>query len=120
MKFMGGSASWPDRRIIDLFGITHPIGLAPMAGGPSTPDLAVAVAEGGGLGSLASATSTPDQVRRDMGVIRQRTARQIGRHTSELQSLMRISYAVFCLKKKKNYQQQVNHTLWSIFVITTT
>src|SRR3546814_6617313 len=25
-------------------------------------------------------------------------------HTSELQSLMRISYAVFCLKKKKTYQ----------------
>src|SRR3546814_3893403 len=25
-------------------------------------------------------------------------------HTSELQSLMRISYAVFCLKKKKNYK----------------
>src|SRR3546814_7173729 len=27
-------------------------------------------------------------------------------HTSELQSLMRISYAVFCLKKKKKRQQQ--------------
>src|SRR3546814_10292880 len=26
-------------------------------------------------------------------------------HTSELQSLMRISYAVFCLKKKKNEKQ---------------
>src|SRR3546814_8850108 len=26
-------------------------------------------------------------------------------HTSELQSLMRISYAVFCLKKKKKQQQ---------------
>src|SRR3546814_3498661 len=26
-------------------------------------------------------------------------------HTSELQSLMRISYAVFCLKKKKNTHQ---------------
>src|SRR3546814_1522462 len=26
-------------------------------------------------------------------------------HTSELQSLMRISYAVFCLKKKKNTTQ---------------
>src|SRR3546814_4511078 len=26
-------------------------------------------------------------------------------HTSELQSLMRISYAVFCLKKKKNNKQ---------------
>src|SRR3546814_2852001 len=30
-------------------------------------------------------------------------------HTSELQSLMRISYAVFCLKKKKkNNRQQQN------------
>src|SRR3546814_10760615 len=27
-------------------------------------------------------------------------------HTSELQSLMRISYAVFCLKKKKQMKQQ--------------
>src|SRR3546814_1088484 len=27
-------------------------------------------------------------------------------HTSELQSLMRISYAVFCLKKKTTYKQQ--------------
>src|SRR3546814_14225737 len=26
-------------------------------------------------------------------------------HTSELQSLMRISYAVFCLKKKTNYKE---------------
>src|SRR3546814_2769597 len=26
-------------------------------------------------------------------------------HTSELQSLMRISYAVFCLKKKKKYNE---------------
>src|SRR3546814_6673201 len=26
-------------------------------------------------------------------------------HTSELQSLMRISYAVFCLKKTKNYHE---------------
>src|SRR3546814_2721240 len=28
-------------------------------------------------------------------------------HTSELQSLMRISYAVFCLKKKKKRQQNI-------------
>src|SRR3546814_2304398 len=33
-------------------------------------------------------------------------------HTSELQSLMRNSYAVFCLKKKKNSQSShhLNHT----------
>src|SRR3546814_2328543 len=29
-------------------------------------------------------------------------------HTSELQSLMRISYAVFCLKKKKSTQHTIN------------
>src|SRR3546814_954675 len=29
-------------------------------------------------------------------------------HTSELQSLMRISYAVFCLKKKKQQTQKKN------------
>src|SRR3546814_6592011 len=31
-------------------------------------------------------------------------------HTSELQSLMRISYAVFCLKKKKKNQQKTKKT----------
>src|SRR3546814_10581566 len=35
-------------------------------------------------------------------------------HTSELQSLMRISYAVFCLKKTKT------QTLLRIFLVTTT
>src|SRR3546814_5003576 len=29
-------------------------------------------------------------------------------HTSELQSLMRISYAVFCLKKKKQHRETKN------------
>src|SRR3546814_4999838 len=31
-------------------------------------------------------------------------------HTSELQSLMRISYAVFCLKKKKNKKEKNTKT----------
>src|SRR3546814_2089304 len=34
-------------------------------------------------------------------------------HTSELQSLMRISYAVFCLKKKKN--KNLKHLLYKIY-----
>src|SRR3546814_2407088 len=44
------------------------------------------------------------------------TPRRSEEHTSELQSLMRISYAVFCLKKKKKmntnsptHQNQNNH-----------
>src|SRR3546814_9974768 len=32
-------------------------------------------------------------------------------HTSELQSLMRISYAVFCLKKKINSCGRLNHII---------
>src|SRR3546814_5250350 len=36
---------------------------------------------------------------------RRQVALRSEEHTSELQSLMRISYAVFCLKKKKNTEQ---------------
>src|SRR3546814_9837079 len=32
-------------------------------------------------------------------------------HTSELQSLMRISYAVFCLKKKKTHTSNTHNTI---------
>src|SRR3546814_10701048 len=32
-------------------------------------------------------------------------------HTSELQSLMRISYAVFCLKKKKKTKRQKRYSI---------
>src|SRR3546814_6513072 len=40
-----------------------------------------------------------------LAALRQRKGRS-EEHTSELQSLMRISYAVFCLKKKKIKQSQ--------------
>src|SRR3546814_9747110 len=39
---------------------------------------------------------------------RQEGRRRSEEHTSELQSLMRISYAVFCLKKKKTTQNTHN------------
>lgn len=67
---------WPDRRLLELFQIEHPILLAPMAG-PSTAELGIAVAEAGGLGAFACATSTADEVRTAMSVIRQRTAKPI-------------------------------------------
>src|SRR3546814_1263793 len=35
-------------------------------------------------------------------------------HTSELQSLMRISYAVFCLKKKKKTKTQCKQSSYSL------
>src|SRR3546814_7128728 len=39
---------------------------------------------------------------RDVGILVPYRDRRSEEHTSELQSLMRISYAVFCLKKKNN------------------
>src|SRR3546814_4663648 len=48
---------------------------------------------------------------RDFG-LRPGIMRRSEEHTSELQSLMRISYAVFCLKKKtKTHQTQAENTL---------
>src|SRR3546814_9129086 len=34
-------------------------------------------------------------------------------HTSELQSLMRISYAVFCLKKKNRHNKPTTHIIYT-------
>src|SRR3546814_7889047 len=41
---------------------------------------------------------------------RDRRGQRSEEHTSELQSLMRISYAVFCLKKKNNNIHKANHS----------
>src|SRR5438128_225095 len=60
---------WPDRRLTDLFGIEHPIIQAPMAG-PSTPELAAAVSNAGGLGSLAFAMLGPDQANAEIARLR--------------------------------------------------
>jgi nitronate monooxygenase len=68
--------NWPDTQIVDLFKIEQPILLAPMAG-PSTPELAIAVSEAGGLGSFGSALSTPEQLRTVLGVMRQRTRKPL-------------------------------------------
>ena len=45
---------WQDRRLLELFGVEHPIVLAPMAGAMDVT-LAAAVAQAGGLGSLPAA-----------------------------------------------------------------
>src|SRR3546814_5131497 len=48
---------------------------------------------------------------RHIGVVHENIIARSEEHTSELQSLMRISYAVFCLKKKKTPEtQSTNNT----------
>ena len=63
-----------DRRLNELFGIDHPIVQAPMAGA-STPALAAAVSNGGGLGSLGCAMMTPVEIRAAIREVRRLTDR---------------------------------------------
>jgi nitronate monooxygenase len=69
-------AGWPDRRVLDLFGIELPIVQAPMAGA-STPAMAIAVSEAGGLGSLACAQLGVDEAWQAVGSIRAATSRPL-------------------------------------------
>jgi nitronate monooxygenase len=67
---------WPDRRILDLLAIDLPILLAPMAG-PGLAELAIAVAEAGGLGALPAALLAPDALRGEVGKFRAATKRPL-------------------------------------------
>jgi nitronate monooxygenase len=67
---------WQDRRLIELFDIEHPIVQAPMAGASST-QMAIAVSQAGGLGSIAAAMLTLDGLRTELQIARQATGRSI-------------------------------------------
>jgi nitronate monooxygenase len=67
---------WPDRRILDLFKTEFPIVLAPMAGSMDA-ELVIAVAQGGGLGSLPCAMLSAEKAREQVGIIRQRVSAPI-------------------------------------------
>src|SRR3546814_5494160 len=73
----------PDRRLLRSSDVFHLIQVSTVARGFHV--VAVDEPQGGGVDAVARSEE----------------------HTSELQSLMRISYAVFCLKKKK-----VNHIVY--------
>jgi nitronate monooxygenase len=57
----------------DKLGIEHPIILAPMGGGPGTPELVAAVSNAGGLGSLGAAYLKPDEIAQAAARIRELT-----------------------------------------------
>lgn len=64
--------------MLDLRDLTLPLVGAPMAGGPSTPALAAAVSEAGGLGFLAAGYRTTDQVAEQIEQTRALTTRPFG------------------------------------------
>src|SRR3546814_1605947 len=65
--------------------------------------------------TISGSRPTPSMLLYSIGAFRppprpSRTRARSEEHTSELQSLMRISYAVFCLTKKKKQLQHEKHT----------
>jgi nitronate monooxygenase len=64
--------------VFDLSSLMLPIVQAPMAGGASTPALAAAVGEAGGLGFLAAGYKTPDAVAQDIAALRAATEAPFG------------------------------------------
>ena len=65
---------WPDRTLLDLLGIEHPIVQAPMASA-TNPVIVAAVSNCGGLGSFGAAATPPSELRQTARAIRERTTR---------------------------------------------
>jgi NAD(P)H-dependent flavin oxidoreductase YrpB (nitropropane dioxygenase family) len=60
--------------LCDLLGIEYPIIQAPMAGGPTTPELVAVVSAAGALGSFGHAYTAAETMRSDAAAVRARTA----------------------------------------------
>jgi nitronate monooxygenase len=64
---------WPDRRLLDLFGIEVPIVQAPMAGVQDV-DIMIGAAQGGALASLPCAMISVEKAREQVNIFRQRVS----------------------------------------------
>ncbi|WP_083511672.1 NAD(P)H-dependent flavin oxidoreductase [Alicyclobacillus acidiphilus] len=69
---------WNDTSVTRMLGIQYPIIQAPMAGGPSTPELVAAVSNEGGLGFLGAGYMSADSIRSGIRRIRELTDKPFG------------------------------------------
>ncbi|WP_367307144.1 NAD(P)H-dependent flavin oxidoreductase [Alicyclobacillus acidocaldarius] len=70
---MAGDNAW-----LEALGVRHPIFAAPMAGGPSTPELVAAVSDAGGLGFLGVGYLSPEDTRATIRRVRALTDAPFG------------------------------------------
>src|SRR5919199_2511661 len=68
----------PKTRATEALGAEYPVVQAPMAGGPTTPELVAAVSNAGGLGSLGAAYLPPETLREQVREIRGLTGGPFG------------------------------------------
>ena len=64
---------WNNTTIAKQLQILYPIIQAPMAGGPTTPELIAAVSNSGGLGSLGAGYMAPEKIREAIQAVRRLT-----------------------------------------------
>src|SRR3546814_2829905 len=104
MAGVGGAAVYAARIDHGAHGDEQPLDRAPRFVFGQAAEPAVAGEFGGGMDGGLDRLVSGLVIAGDVGEARGEPAAPPARseeHTSELQSLMRISYAVFCLKKKK-------------------
>lgn len=68
--------NWPDRRLTELLDITHPLIQAPMAGA-NDAKMVIAAANAGALGSLPCGMLGQEQMRAQIGIVRQQTSQPL-------------------------------------------
>src|SRR3546814_4775290 len=87
-------------------GLVEPLAIAEARSGDAHVAVDAALAHGDGC-----TARTHGKRRARFADVHAHARQRSEEHTSELQSLMRISYAVFCLKKKKKTYQYTSMTI---------
>src|SRR3546814_10049975 len=87
-------------------------------GSSAQSSLAMGLEEGSAAGPLDISRPQWRVGRRDRFEPFDTSATRSEEHTSELQSLMRISYAVFCLKTKHATKHTTDHTKTHLYILT--
>jgi nitronate monooxygenase len=95
-----------------------PIVGAPMAGGPSTPALAAAVSDAGGLGFLAAGYRTAEAVQAEIAAVRSTTVRPFGVNLfcptrDEVDEAAIAAYADSLRGEEERYGARVGDPTWS-------
>src|SRR3546814_3884108 len=94
--------------------------LLAVAGGQHVGGDRGVAADGAGVAPGDVGLGVADPLDAVVGLHRHRHPVRSEEHTSELQSLMRISYAVFCLKKKKSHTNRNTYCVTYICTIRRT
>jgi nitronate monooxygenase len=99
-------AAWPDKRLLQMLKIEHPIIQAPM-GFHTSPDMAAAVCKAGGLGSFPCGRLTAAQLRDAVAKIRAQTTRPLNLNFFDPVTERNAAVEAAWLKRLANYYAEL-------------